>query len=174
MYFFRAISIYIRILAVFCFLFLNCLVKASSIEEIEQELNQEQENRIDRKNLPTLEDKKKESSAGEIEINHNANEVIYKKKAKLIILNKITAKSELIEFKLGQIKFFGKISIEVNKCAKTTDPIKTSNLVFLTIFDNKLETDKPPIFHGWMDSANPSVSTLEHPVYEVISVDCLD
>lgn len=174
MHFFRIIPTYIRILLAFIFLSLTCLAEASSIEEIEQELNNEQKNKINREDLPTLEDKKKESSAAEIEINPNIQELVYKGKAKLIILNKITAKSELVEFKIGQIKFFGKVSIELHKCAKNTDPVKGSNLVLLTIFDNKLKDEKSPIFHGWMDSSNPSISTLEHPVYEVIPVDCVD
>ncbi|MDA9163823.1 DUF2155 domain-containing protein [Rickettsiaceae bacterium] len=93
-------------------------------------------------------------------------------KASMIILNKITAKSNKEIFNLGEVRFFGNISIEVHKCIKSTDPFNENNLMLLTIFDNKIEDDNLSVFHGWVVSANPSLSTLEHPVYEVIPVDC--
>jgi hypothetical protein len=94
-------------------------------------------------------------------------------RAELIVLNKITAKSVKKAFSLGEIKFFGNLSIEVHKCVKSTDPFNANNLMLLTIFDNKIDDDNLSVFHGWIVSSNPSISTLEHPVYEVISVDCV-
>ncbi len=93
--------------------------------------------------------------------------------AELIILNKITAKSVKQRFSLGEVKFFGNLSIEVHKCVKSTDPFNANNLMLLTIFDNKIEDDNLSVFHGWIVSSNPSISTLEHPVYEVIAVNCI-
>lgn len=92
--------------------------------------------------------------------------------AELIILNKITAKSIKNLFNIGEIRYFGNLSIEVHKCIKSTDPFNANNLILLTIFDNKIEDDNLSVFHGWIVSSNPSISTLEHPVYEVIAVDC--
>lgn len=148
-----------------------------SFEDIEQELNQniqeEQKKKIEREELTTLEEKKKESVAAEVEVSNQAESLLYTKKAKIIILNKITAKSEHVEFKVGQIKFFGNLSVELRKCGKTSDPVNSSSLMLLTIIDHKLEDDASTIFDGWMDSANPSISTLEHPVYEVIPTECI-
>ena len=45
--------------------------------------------------------------------------------------------------------------------------------MLLTIFDNKIDDDNLSVFHGWIVSSNPSISTFEHPVYEVIAVDCI-
>ena len=95
-------------------------------------------------------------------------------RAELIVLNKITAKSTRKTFNLGEIKFFGNLSIEVHKCVKSTDPFNANNLMLLTIFDNKIEDDNLSVFHGWIVSSNPSISTLEHPVYEVIAVNCIE
>ena len=149
-----------------------------SLEEIEKDLlNQNsvsEVEKIQREDLPKLEDKKKESISSEVNLPIEGEAFSYKKNAKIIILNKITAKSEAVEFKLGGAKSFGNISIKVHKCAKNTDPLKSSNLILITVFDNKIDNDKLLVFHGWMDSSNLSISTLEHPVYEVIPMDCID
>lgn len=94
-------------------------------------------------------------------------------KAELIVLNKITAKSVKKTFNLGEVQFFGNLSIEVHKCVKSTDPFNLNNLMLLTVFDNKIDDDNLSVFHGWLVSSNPSISTLEHPVYEVIAVNCI-
>ena len=149
-----------------------------SLEEIEKDLlNQNsvsEVEKIQREDLPKLEDKKKESISSEVNLPIEGEAFSYKKNAKIIILNKITAKSEAVEFKLGGAKSFGNISIEVQKKKKNTDPLKSSNLILITVFDNKIDNDKLLVFHGWMDSSNLSISTLEHPVYEVIPMDCID
>jgi hypothetical protein len=95
------------------------------------------------------------------------------KRAKIVVLNKITAKSEQIIFDIGQVKFFGNLSIEVHKCVQSTDLYEPNNLMLLTIFDNKVDDDQLSVFHGWIATSNPSLSTLEHPVYEVIPMSCL-
>lgn len=97
-----------------------------------------------------------------------------KSKAKLIILNKITAKSELVEFRLGETKYFGNLSVEVKKCVKKTDPLNSSSLMLVSIFDNKPDDDKKSVFQGWIDSSNLSISTIEHPIYEIIPKECID
>ena len=170
----------ITTLFICCIVYPFFLAKASSLEEIEQDLlNQTSTNaeieKIERKDLPKLEDKKKESISSEINVPIVESESFsYKQIAKIIILNKITAKSELIEFKLGRMRFFGNLSVEVHKCVKNTDPLKASNLMLITVFDNKLDDDKLLVFNGWMDSSNLSISTVEHPVYEIIPMDCVD
>ena len=99
--------------------------------------------------------------------------LIKMEKAELIVLNKITAKSVKKIFNLGEVQFFGNLSIEVHKCVKSTDPFNLNNLMLLTVCDNKIDDDNLSVFHGWLVSSNPSISTLEHPVYEVIAVNCI-
>ena len=63
--------------------------------------------------------------------------------------------------------------MELNRCAKNTDPLKSSNLMLIKVLDDKFNNDKSVLFNGWMDSSNLSISTLEHPVYEIIPIDCI-
>ncbi len=99
---------------------------------------------------------------------------VYKSQAKMIILNKITAKSKIVDFKLGEVKYFGNISVEVQKCVKNLDPFRSSSAMVLRVFDNKPDEDRSLIFDGWVDSMNLSVSTVEHPVYEIFPKECVD
>lgn len=108
------------------------------------------------------------------DIENNKDSPLMKmERAELIILNKITAKSVKRTFNLGEVQFFGNLSVEVHKCVKSTDPFNANNLMLLTIFDNKIDDDNLSVFHGWIVSSNPSISTLEHPVYEIIAVNCI-
>ncbi len=93
--------------------------------------------------------------------------------AEIIVLNKITAKSEKIIFKVGEVKFFNNISVEVNKCVNNPSIFDPNNMMLMTVFDNKIATDKLSVFHGWMFSNNFSISSLEHPVYELLPQRCL-
>lgn len=93
--------------------------------------------------------------------------------AKIVITNKITTKRQIETFKVGDVKFFGNLSIEINKCINDPNLRDPNNMMLLTIFDNKIDDDKLSVFHGWMISNNLSLSTLEHPVYEVIPIECL-
>lgn len=93
--------------------------------------------------------------------------------AEMIVLNKITTKSEKIIFKVGEVRFFNNISIEVNKCVNNPNILDPNNMMLITVFDNKIATDKLSVFHGWMMSNNLSISSLEHPVYELIPKRCL-
>ena len=108
-----------------------------------------------------------------IDASKNSGPLVKMNRAQLIILNKITAKSKCTTCNLGEIKFFGNLSIEVHECIKSTDPFNPNNLMLITVFDNKIDDDNLSIFHGWVISSNPSLSTLEHPVYEIIPVDCI-
>ncbi len=113
------------------------------------------------------------NSTGENSLVEKVESLQQADKAKLIILNKITTKSAEHILKIGEVKFFGNLSIELHKCIKATDPYNANNLMLLTILDNKIEEANTSIFYGWLLSSNPSLSTLEHPVYEVIPLDCV-
>ncbi|MCP5375157.1 MAG: DUF2155 domain-containing protein [Rickettsiaceae bacterium] len=150
----------------------------SILDEIEQGLiNQSSDSvpqKIERKDLIKLEEKKKESISSEITLPQESNSFSYKKKANIIVLNKITAKSELVKFELNKIESFGNLSVEVHKCAKNNNPLRPANLILITVFDNKPDGNKSLVFDGWMDSSNLAISTLEHPVYEIMPRNCVD
>lgn len=101
-------------------------------------------------------------------------DVIYTNKAQIVILNKITTKPYTLNVVIGKRYNFSNISYEIHKCAKSTDVYDLSNKMLVSVYDNKEKADNSLIFRGWMISTNPSISTIEHPVYELIPIKCTD
>ncbi|NBV05745.1 MAG: DUF2155 domain-containing protein [Proteobacteria bacterium] len=93
-------------------------------------------------------------------------------------LNKITAKTSLIEVKVGNTIKLGKLTVTVHKCWQSSLEQKPESKVLLEIFDENSKNhdqenqNKSRIFYGWMFSSSPSISALEHPIYDVTLVAC--
>lgn len=92
--------------------------------------------------------------------------------AKIIAINKITAQSKEIILKLGEPKYFGNIEIKIFKCYKDTNPYNPDSKILLAITEERVDEEPTIIFQGWMMSSNISISTFEHPVYEIFAKDC--
>ncbi|MFY9589858.1 DUF2155 domain-containing protein [Rickettsia endosymbiont of Halotydeus destructor] len=111
-------------------------------------------------------------SSDNIELNNNAELKNYQQ-GKIIALNKITAASQELIFKTGEEKYFSNIKIKLHKCIKNLDPYKEDNYLLLTITEYKIDEDPKLLFQGWMLSSSISLSTFEHPIYEIFAKDCL-
>tara|TARA_B100001013_G_scaffold91719_1_gene51087 strand:+ start:165 stop:560 length:396 start_codon:yes stop_codon:yes gene_type:complete len=90
-------------------------------------------------------------------------------------LNKVSGKiSKLTIEDQGEI-FFGSLKIIANTCKKSPPEEPPENYAFLEIWevneDVKDKTNKK-IFSGWMFSSSPSISALEHAVYDIWIIDC--
>lgn len=89
-------------------------------------------------------------------------------------LNKVTGQSELIEARPGETVRFGKLDIKSISC-QVSDP--TSPLDYAGLFEmNEYIPELPQpkrLFRGWMYATSPSVTALEHPVYDVTMVECV-
>lgn len=92
--------------------------------------------------------------------------------AKVIALNKITANSKEIILKVGKVSYFHNAEIKLNKCWKSPDQYMPNNQILLDVVENKADEDARSIFHGWLISSQPSLATLEHPVYQIMAVEC--
>ncbi len=105
--------------------------------------------------------------------NKNSGEPLKKTgKAKFIALNKITAKSEELSINIGESKYFYNINVKVHKCLRDANPYKPNNYLLTTIKESKKDEDEEVIFQGWLNSADISVSTLTHPIYEIFVKTC--
>lgn len=100
--------------------------------------------------------------------NHTSPTITELEQAEIIILNKITAKSIRKLFKLGEKHIFGNLTIQVERCVKNHDLFNANNIALINIHDDKEQS----IFYGWIFSSNLSISNIEHPVYELMVIDC--
>lgn len=93
--------------------------------------------------------------------------------AKVVALNKITATSQELLLKLNEPQYFGNIQITLHKCLANPDPYNEDAYMLVTINEHKIDEDPTLIFQGWLLSSSLSLSTLEHPVYELFAKECL-
>ena len=85
------------------------------------------------------------------------------------ILNKITANVLQVKLHLKENYFHDELRIYPIYC-KINDPDERPEVsVYLNIYDKK-NNDK--LFAGWMLKTLPSVSSLEHPLYDIWVNDC--
>ena len=87
-------------------------------------------------------------------------------------LDKITAKFSEFDIRVGEKLKFGSLNIKIHECQKRPPEEIPENFVLLEIID-EIDLSNPLIvFSGWMLSSSPSLSTLEHPTYDIWAKDC--
>ena len=89
-------------------------------------------------------------------------------------LDKITARATTIRAPIGTEVEFGTLRITARACLTTppTEPPESS--AFLEIKVAEPGSEPRPAFNGWMFASSPSLSALEHPVYDVWVIGCAD
>jgi len=95
------------------------------------------------------------------------------------ILNKTTAKNSMLDLRIGQKVNLGAITVKSHKCWMAPLDQKPETKILLEVFENKnsQELDANPaeskrIFYGWLFASSPSLSGLEHPIYDIVSIAC--
>lgn len=96
----------------------------------------------------------------------------YGKVAVLQGLNKVTARISEIRIPVGEEAPFGNLNIRVEKCWKSDPSEQPENAALMEIYDQRPDEVHQRVFRGWMFSSSPSVSDLQHPVYDVIVLRC--
>ena len=87
-------------------------------------------------------------------------------------LDKITARISTFEAPVGEPVTFGSLEITVRTCQQTPPEEPPESAAFLEIEDRRPDSPSVRVFAGWMFASSPSVSALEHAVYDVWVVDC--
>jgi hypothetical protein len=92
----------------------------------------------------------------------------------LQLLNKVTGKVHQIKAKIGKTVTFERLQIILLKCWKSFPEENPENKLLLKIFETNQHSGlKKLIFYGWILSSTPSVSGLEHPLYDVELKNCM-
>ncbi len=89
-------------------------------------------------------------------------------------LDKITARTMTFDAKVGSTVKFGEIFIKIQSCRKPPPVEKNEAAAFLQIWQiNKAMGDSNWVFSGWMFSSSPTLSAMNHSIYDVWVLDCL-
>lgn len=100
----------------------------------------------------------------------------FKKHAVIQILDKTTAKTLEKKLKLKEEFTYSTIKITAHRCWQAPSSEKPDSKILLEIneVNPKDEADIKNIFLGWMIASSPSVSGLEHPIYDISAINCQD
>ncbi|MDR1694537.1 MAG: DUF2155 domain-containing protein [Lactobacillaceae bacterium] len=94
--------------------------------------------------------------------------------AQMQAMDKITGRVKVINVPVSGNINFGTFSILVRDC-QTTPPEETpENYAFVDILDNNTDGSKVNISRGWMMSSTPSLNAVEHPIYDVWLLKCIN
>jgi hypothetical protein len=88
---------------------------------------------------------------------------------KLQALDKVNAQSTALTIKVGQSATFGSLTITVKACVTRPADQPADAAAYLDVTDS--HPDLPP-FDGWMLEDEPSVSMLQHPIYDLRVTGC--
>ncbi len=94
--------------------------------------------------------------------------------AKLQAMNKLTGRVSVIDVPVNGEAQFGSFSIVVRAC-KTRPPEEApDNFAFVDVVDKQEDGTVSNIFKGWMISSSPALNAIEHPIYDVWLLQCVD
>lgn len=97
---------------------------------------------------------------------------VYYDSAVLQGLNKVTARISQLDAAVGTAINFGNLEIIVKRCWQAPQTERPENAALLEIIDRRPGETPAVVFNGWMFSSSPSLSGLEHPVYDVVVLRC--
>ena len=92
--------------------------------------------------------------------------------AELQGLDKVTARTQRFFAPVGQTTRFGTLEVTVGDCLVNTPDAPPESVAYLTIVDHKPGQSEEKLFAGWMFASTPSLSALDHGVYDVRVLAC--
>jgi hypothetical protein len=92
--------------------------------------------------------------------------------AELQGLDKVTARTQHFYAPVGETTRFGTLGITVGDCLVNTPDAPPESVAYLTIVDHKPGQPEEKLFTGWMFASTPSLSALDHGVYDVRVLAC--
>jgi hypothetical protein len=92
--------------------------------------------------------------------------------AELQGLDKVTARTQRFYAPVGEPTRFGTLEIAVGDCLVNVPEAPPESVAYLTIVDHKPGQPAEKLFAGWMFASTPSLSALDHGVYDVRVLSC--
>jgi hypothetical protein len=94
--------------------------------------------------------------------------------AVLRTLDKVTARVSTIEVPVGSSTSLGSLEVTVRACDKRPPEETPESAAFLEVVETKPNEPPQQLFSGWMFASSPALSALEHPVYDIWVIDCVN
>ncbi len=98
---------------------------------------------------------------------------------KLQSIDKITGRTLTFEARVGSTVKYGPLYIKVQACRKAPPIEQPESAAFLQIWEiapkrAQGKENSEWVFSGWMFASSPALSAMDHPIYDVWVLDCLE
>lgn len=107
-----------------------------------------------------------------------ANQVVAaeipKNAALMQAMDKVTGRVNKITVPVNSKISFGDFSLVLRSCKKRPAEETPENFAFIDVTDKSFGTDEYNIFRGWIVSSTPGINAIEHPIYDVWLLECID
>lgn len=87
---------------------------------------------------------------------------------KFLILNKQTARTEIVEVSEGGSVTYGTLTIRLVECWRSAPDTTPESAALLQIYENSSR----PSYFGWMWASTPSLNPFEHASYDITVKEC--
>lgn len=99
-------------------------------------------------------------------------EVTNKKGVTVRVLDKITARTALVKLPFHQPQKYGTLELISRRCVQSASDERPEHKALLEVWENEPTSEPERVFWGWMFASSPSLSAMEHPVYDVTVKEC--
>ncbi len=89
-------------------------------------------------------------------------------------VDKVTGRVKTFQGVIGEAIHFGTLKIIPERCVTRSPEETPENAAFLNITERTKEGDDKSVFYGWMFSSNPAFSAMEHPIYDIWVLKCIE
>lgn len=93
---------------------------------------------------------------------------------KMQSIDKITGKTLTFEARVSSTVKYGPLFIKVQACRKAPPIEQPESAAFLQVWEVTPKNESKWVFSGWMFSSSPALSAMDHPIYDVWVLDCLE
>lgn len=87
-------------------------------------------------------------------------------------IHKLTGRSEELSGKLGDVLRIGNLEMVVYKCSSVMDQGERGFAALLEVTEFTTSGTEEKLFRGWLFSTSPSLSTIGHPLYDILLKNC--
>lgn len=89
--------------------------------------------------------------------------------ADIQVLDKVNAQSGTVKLKVGQVAENASLRITLRGCSVRPPDMPQDATAYIDVADSRKGA---PGFHGWIFANEPSLSMLEHPIYDLHLLAC--
>lgn len=89
-------------------------------------------------------------------------------------MDKVTGRVNKVIVPVNSKVSYGDFSLVLRACKKRPAEETPENFAFVDVADKSFGSDEYSIFRGWLISSTPGINAIEHPIYDMWLLECID